>query len=108
MSETPSVTVVLVDDHRLVRAGLRGIIDATPDLRVVGEAADGREAVEAVRTADPDLVLMDLSMPGVDGIEGIGMLRSAGLSTPVVVLNRNPSNEPPLETDAPAPEDDYI
>ncbi len=86
MSETPSVTVVLVDDHRLVRAGLRGIIDATPDLRVVGEAADGREAVEAVRTADPDLVLMDLSMPGVDGIEGIGMLRSAGLSTPVVVL----------------------
>ncbi len=86
MSETPSVTVVLVDDHRLVRAGLRGIIDATPDLRVVGEAADGREAVEAVRTGDPDLVLMDLSMPGVDGIEGIGMLRSAGLSTPVVVL----------------------
>ncbi len=86
MSETPSVTVVLVDDHRLVRAGLRGIIDATPDLRVVGEAADGREAVDAVRAADPDLVLMDLSMPGVDGIEGIGMLRAAGLATPVVVL----------------------
>jgi DNA-binding NarL/FixJ family response regulator len=82
----PRVRVVLVDDHRLVRAGLRGIIDASGDLCVVGEASDGREAVDAVQAADPDLVLMDLSMPGVDGIEGIGMLRAAGLAVPVVVL----------------------
>ncbi|HRW20056.1 MAG TPA: response regulator transcription factor [Dermatophilaceae bacterium] len=79
-------TVVLVDDHRLVRAGLRGIIDAAGDLRVVGEAADGAEAVQVVLDAGPDLVLMDLSMPGVDGIEGMGRLRAAGFAGPVVVL----------------------
>ncbi|HPK88750.1 MAG TPA: response regulator transcription factor, partial [Dermatophilaceae bacterium] len=65
-----ATTVVLVDDHRLVRAGLRGIIDAAPDLTVVGEAADGAEALAVVRATQPDVVLMDLSMPGIDGIEG--------------------------------------
>ena len=81
-----TTTVVVVDDHRLVRAGLRTIIDASHDLRVVGEAADGAEAVTAVEAAAPDVVLMDLSMPGVDGIEAIRRLRAAGLGAPVVVL----------------------
>jgi len=80
------ITVVLVDDHRLVRAGLRGIIDAAADLIVVGEAADGSEALAVVRAAQPDVVLMDLSMPGVDGIEGTARLRDAGESARVVVL----------------------
>ena len=80
------ITVVLVDDHRLVRAGLRGIIDADADLTVVGEAADGSEALAVVRAAQPDVVLMDLSMPGVDGIEGTARLRDAGESARVVVL----------------------
>jgi DNA-binding NarL/FixJ family response regulator len=80
------ITVVLVDDHRLVRAGLRGIIDAAADLTVVGEAADGSEALAVVRAAQPDVVLMDLSMPGVDGIEGTARLRDAGESARVVVL----------------------
>lgn len=79
-------TVVLVDDHRLVRAGLRGIIDASGDLTVVGEASDGAEAVGVVRDTAPDVVLMDLSMPGVDGIEGTARLREAGHTGPVVVL----------------------
>ena len=80
------ITVVLVDDHRLVRAGLRGIIDASGDLTVVGEASDGAEAVGVVRDTAPDVVLMDLSMPGVDGIEGTARLREAGHTGPVVVL----------------------
>ena len=80
------IGVVLVDDHRLVRAGLRGIIDAAPDLRVVGEAADGAEALAVVRAAQPDVVLMDLSMPGVDGIAGTAALRDAGERARVVVL----------------------
>ena len=79
-------SVVVVDDHRLVRAGLRTIIDASPDLDVVGEAGDGAQAVAVVREAAPDVVLMDLSMPGVDGIEAIRRLRAAGIETPVVVL----------------------
>jgi DNA-binding NarL/FixJ family response regulator len=60
-------TVLIVDDHPLVRAGLRGIIEAAGDLTVVGEAADGRDLVPVVRDLDPDVVLMDLSMPHVDG-----------------------------------------
>ena len=60
--------VLLVDDHRLVRAGLAGLIDAAADLTVVGEAADGRQAIEVARATEPDVVLMDVSMPVLDGI----------------------------------------
>ena len=79
-------TVVVVDDHRLVRAGLRTIIDASDDLTVVGEAADGAEALGVVTRVEPDVVLMDLSMPGVDGVEAIRRLKAAGVPAPVVVL----------------------
>lgn len=79
-------TVVVVDDHRLVRAGLRTILDASADLTVVGEASDGAEAVDVVARFSPDVVLMDLSMPVVDGIEAIRRLRAAGATAPVVVL----------------------
>lgn len=79
-------TVVVVDDHRLVRAGLRTIIDASDDLSVVGEAADGAEALGVVVAVQPDIVLMDLSMPGVDGVEAIRRLKAAGVPAPVVVL----------------------
>jgi DNA-binding NarL/FixJ family response regulator len=63
------IRVVVVDDHRLVRAGLVGLLDAALDLDVVGEAADGAQAVETVRRTGPDVVLMDVSMPVMDGIE---------------------------------------
>jgi DNA-binding NarL/FixJ family response regulator len=63
--------VVLVDDQALVRGGLRALLEAEPDLEVVGEAADGEAAVEAVKTRKPDVVLMDIRMPGVDGLEAI-------------------------------------
>lgn len=79
-------TVLLVDDHRLVRAGLRALIDATEDLRVVGEAADGEEAQGLVASTAPDVVLMDLSMPVLDGVEATRRLRESGHETPVVVL----------------------
>jgi DNA-binding NarL/FixJ family response regulator len=62
-------TVVLADDQELVRTGLRLILSAEPDLEVVGEAADGVEAVEVVRRLRPDVVLMDIRMPNLDGIE---------------------------------------
>ena len=63
------IRVLLADDEELVRSGLRAIIDAEPDLEVVGEAADGREATALVRRLAPHVVLMDIRMPQVDGIE---------------------------------------
>jgi DNA-binding NarL/FixJ family response regulator len=62
-------TVVLADDQSLIRAGLRALIDAQPDLEVVGEAGDGDEAVRVVAETLPDIVLMDIRMPGSDGLE---------------------------------------
>ena len=64
----PMITVLVVDDHQLVRAGLVGLLDAADDLEVVGEAADGAQAIDAVRRQRPDVVLMDISMPVLDGI----------------------------------------
>ena len=75
-------TVVVVDDPRQVRAGLRTIIAASPDLAVVGEAGDGAQAVTVVGETRPDVVLMDLSMPGVDGIEAIRRLRAPPRARP--------------------------
>jgi DNA-binding NarL/FixJ family response regulator len=63
------IRVVLVDDQVLVRTGFRVILDQTSDIAVVGEAADGREAIDVVRRTRPDVVLMDVRMPGLDGIE---------------------------------------
>lgn len=62
------IGVVLVDDQALLRAGFRALIDAEPDLEVVGEAADGNEALDVVRRCRPDVVLMDIRMPGMDGL----------------------------------------
>ncbi|MFD9623360.1 response regulator [Streptomyces virginiae] len=62
------ITIVLVDDHPVVRFGLAGLLSAQPDLRVIGEAASGAEAVDRVRVLRPDVVLMDLRMPGGDGV----------------------------------------
>jgi DNA-binding NarL/FixJ family response regulator len=64
-----TIRVVLADDQALIRAGFKLLIDASPDLTVVGEAADGEEAVRVVRETRADVVLMDIRMPGVDGIE---------------------------------------
>ena len=64
-----SIRVVLADDQALVRGGLRALIEAEPDLSVAGEAADGAQALEVVRAQQPDVVLMDIRMPGTDGLE---------------------------------------
>ena len=80
------ITILLVDDHQLVRAGLRALLESVDDLRVVGEAGEGDAAVEMVVAQRPDVVLMDLSMPRVDGVEATRRLAAAGVDTLVVVL----------------------
>jgi DNA-binding NarL/FixJ family response regulator len=80
------IRVVVADDQDLIRAGLRMIIDARPDLSVVGEAADGAEAVTVVRRTRPDVVLMDIRMPRQDGIAATRELVAAGEPARVVML----------------------
>jgi two-component system, NarL family, response regulator LiaR len=83
---TDTVRILIVDDHAIVREGLRTLLTEEPGLEVVGEASDGSEAVAAATAANPDVVLMDLVMPSVDGIEATRRLRQAELPCRVIVL----------------------
>jgi DNA-binding NarL/FixJ family response regulator len=78
--------VVLVDDQALVRTGFRMILDETDDIEVVGEASDGVRALEVIRRCRPDVVLMDVRMPGLDGIEATRRLHTNGASGPRVII----------------------
>jgi DNA-binding NarL/FixJ family response regulator len=80
------VRVVVADDQDLIRAGLAAIIDAQPDLTVVGEAGDGAAAATVARTESADIVLMDVQMPGSDGIEGVTAVTAARPQAKVVML----------------------
>jgi DNA-binding NarL/FixJ family response regulator len=81
-----SVRVVIADDQALVRGGFRMILEAKEDMEVVGEAGDGAEAVELVERLQPDVVLMDVRMPDVDGIEATRHIVASGSSSRIVIL----------------------
>ena len=80
------IRVLIADDHEIVRVGLGRMLDATPDIEVVGLARDGGEAVALAAAEEPDVVLMDLEMPGVDGVEATRRITSAEGAPRVVVL----------------------
>jgi two-component system, NarL family, response regulator NreC len=84
---TDRIKVLLADDHAVLRAGLRMLIDAQGDMRVVGEAGDGREAARLAAELKPDLVVMDVSMPGGSGIKAIEDVRAACATSQVLVLS---------------------
>lgn len=81
-----SVRLLIADDHPVVRAGLRDMLSDEPGLEVVGEASDGAEALASVKKLDPDVVLMDLRMPGVDGVEAITRITADYTGTRILVL----------------------
>ncbi|GEB59246.1 DNA-binding response regulator [Streptomyces gardneri] len=85
-AEVRPVRVVLADDERMVRTALRVILDAEPDLEVVGEASTGAEAVSVVRAARPDVVLMDVRMPEIDGIRATEQILSGMAEPPRIVV----------------------
>jgi DNA-binding NarL/FixJ family response regulator len=80
------ITVILVDDHEVVRNGVRAYLDTLPDYQVVGEASSGEQALSLVTELIPDIVLMDLIMPGMDGVETIRRIKKTSPRTQVVVL----------------------
>jgi DNA-binding NarL/FixJ family response regulator len=80
------IRVLLVDDQQMIRAGLRMLCEAQPDVEVVGEAGNGRDAVVLAERLAPDVVVMDLRMPGVDGITATGRILAARPATRVLVL----------------------
>jgi DNA-binding NarL/FixJ family response regulator len=80
------IRLVLVDDHAVVRAGLGQLLAAAGDMEVVGTAADGAEALAVVRSTRPDVVLMDLQMPGTDGVAATRAIVAEGLGAEVVIL----------------------
>ena len=81
-----TIRVLLVDDQELVRAGFRTVLDAQPDIEVAGEAADGEQAVRALRTATADVVLMDVRMPRMDGIEATRRICALPDAPKVIIL----------------------
>ena len=80
------IRILVADDHPVVRDGIRSMLSGVPDFEVVGEAASGPEAVARVRETDPDVVVMDLRMPGGGGVDAVRALRAAGARARVLVL----------------------
>jgi NarL family two-component system response regulator LiaR len=83
---TQPIRVLIVDDHGIVRKGTRALLDRIPDFEVVGEAGNGKEAVAQAETLRPDVILMDLMMPVMDGIEAIGLITAAQPDSRILAL----------------------
>ncbi len=86
MSEAERISVLIVDDHEMVRRGAESYLDAQPDIWVVGEAESGEQALSVAEETAPDVVVMDLVMPGMDGVEATRLLKKASPRTQVIVL----------------------
>ncbi len=88
-----SIHVFLADDHAVIRDGLKILLEAEGDIKVVGTAADGREAVRAARELSPDVIIMDIAMPGLNGIEATAQVSEYNPSARVVILSMHHSTE---------------
>lgn len=87
------IRILLVDDHTVLRAGLKALLDAEPDMAVIGEGSTGEEGVERAKIAKPDVVIMDLSMPGIGGMEATRQISELGLGINVLVLTMHAEEE---------------
>ena len=89
LAKTPDVRILMVDDHPLVRQGIRGVMDGFANMHIVGEAADGREAVQLAQSLRPDVVIMDVNMPNMDGVEATRLIKQSCPEITVIGLSIN-------------------
>ena len=87
------VRVILADDHTLVRAGIRALLEKLPEVKVLGEASNGREALELVKMHKPDVVLMDITMPGLNGLEAAARMAKEFPDVRVIILSMHNNEE---------------
>lgn len=87
MNNAKNITLVLADDHRIVREGLHALLDSEADFNVIGEAGDGLEALKLVKKLNPDVVVLDLMMPGVSGLEVARQLNKQKSRTKIIILS---------------------
>ena len=92
-ANTPSIKVILADDHDILRQGLKLLLEAQPDILVTGEARTGIEALEQVKQHTPDVIVMDISMPGMDGLKACQLIRHEYPETQVLILTMHESEE---------------
>ncbi|HNJ40027.1 MAG TPA: response regulator transcription factor, partial [Acidobacteriota bacterium] len=92
------ISIVLADDHHIVRQGLRALLEAESDFRVIGEASNGRDAIELVRKVHPNVLVLDLMMPVLNGIEVTRQLGKAHPQTKIVILSMYANEAYVLET----------
>jgi two-component system response regulator NreC len=89
----PKIKLVLADDHAVVRSGLRMLLQAQPDMEIVGEAESGVQALDQVRSLRPDVILMDIQMPGMNGIEATRQIKEAYADTAVLALTMHEDDQ---------------
>jgi DNA-binding NarL/FixJ family response regulator len=87
------IRVLLADDHTLVRAGIRSLLEKLPGVAVAGEASDGREVLDLIKAQQPDVVLMDISMPGLNGLQASARITRDFPQVRVIILSRHPNDE---------------
>ena len=87
LAQDDQYTILLIDDHPMLRIGVKQLISLEPQLKVIGEASNGQQGIELAEELDPDLILLDLNMPGMNGLETLDQLRTRTLSGRVVVFS---------------------
>jgi DNA-binding NarL/FixJ family response regulator len=90
---TKPIRVLLADDHTLVRAGIRALLEKLPGVEVAGEASDGREVLDLMKARQPDVVLMDISMPGLNGLHALARMTRDFPKVRVIILSMHPNDE---------------